>query len=117
MYSITAKRMISGLVLKYLKDVGLVMGKSYATTLPASSKVLLTRPRVLLENYYPPGALEHAIGNFIDHYNHNRYHESISNLTPADVYFGRAETILRRRKEIKHQTIQKRRLLHHQNAA
>ncbi len=44
MYSITAKRMISGLVLKYLKEAGLVMGKSYATALPRSSKVLLTRP-------------------------------------------------------------------------
>ncbi len=38
MYSITAKRMISGLVLKYLKEAGLVMGKSYATALPRSSK-------------------------------------------------------------------------------
>ncbi len=44
MYSITARRMISGLVLKYLKEAGRVMGKSYATTLPRSSKVLLTRP-------------------------------------------------------------------------
>ncbi|SHH19076.1 Homeodomain-like domain-containing protein [Cognatishimia maritima] len=75
------------------------------------------KDRILLENYYLPGALEQAICDFIDHYNHNRYHESIGNLTPADVYFGRAETILRRRKEIKKQTIQKRRLLHQQNAA
>ncbi len=44
MYSITARRMISGLVLKYLKEAGLFMGKSYATPLPASSKVLLTKP-------------------------------------------------------------------------
>ncbi len=44
MYSITARRMISGLVLKYLKEAGLVMGKSYASALPASSQVLLTRP-------------------------------------------------------------------------
>ena len=62
--------------------------------------------RILLENYYLPGALEQAIGEFIDHYNHHRYHESLGNLTPADVYFGRAETILSRRKEIKNQTIQ-----------
>ncbi|CUH42703.1 hypothetical protein RUM4293_01592 [Ruegeria atlantica] len=44
MYSITARRMISGLVLKYLKEAGLVMGKSYATPLPRSTQVLLTRP-------------------------------------------------------------------------
>ncbi len=44
MYSITARRMISGLVLKYLKEADLVMGKSYATALTASSQILLTRP-------------------------------------------------------------------------
>ena len=53
----------------------------------------------------------------IDHYNHRRYHESLGNLTPADVYLGRAETILRRRKEIKAETIEKRHLLHRQTAA
>jgi transposase InsO family protein len=73
--------------------------------------------RVLLENYYLPGVLEEAIADFIEHYNHHRYHESLGNLTPADVYLGRAETILRRRKEIKRKTIEKRRLLHRQNAA
>ncbi len=73
--------------------------------------------RILLENYYLPGALEQAIGEFIEHYNHERYHESLGNLTPADVYCGRAETILRKRKEIKEQTIRTRRLLHRQSAA
>ena len=73
--------------------------------------------RILLENYYLPGTLEAAIGDFIDHYNHHRYHESLGNLTPADVYLGRAETILKRRKEIKRKTIEKRRLMHRQSAA
>ena len=73
--------------------------------------------RILLENYYLPGALEQAIGGFIDHYNHHRYHESLGNLTPADVYFGRSDSILRRRKEIKRKTIETRRLLHRQTAA
>jgi transposase InsO family protein len=41
-----------------------------------------------------PGDLERQIDAFVEHYNHVRYHESINNLTPADVYFGRAETIL-----------------------
>ena len=73
--------------------------------------------RILLENHYLPGALEQAIGDFIEHYNNQRYHESLGNLTPADVYCGRAETILARRKEIKAKTIRKRRLLHRQTAA
>ena len=42
-------------------------------------------------------------------YNHCRYHESIDNLTPADVYFGRGQTILLQRERIKRQTITQRR--------
>jgi RNA-directed DNA polymerase len=45
-------------------------------------------------------------------YNHVRYHESINNLTPTDVYFGRAETILAERQRIKRVTIANRRLQH-----
>jgi hypothetical protein len=57
------------------------------------------------------------IGVFVDHYNNHRYHESLSNVTPADVYFGRAKDILRERETIKKQTIQQRRLQHQKQAA
>jgi Integrase core domain len=50
--------------------------------------------RILLENYYLPGDLEAHISRFVEHYNHRRYHESLHNLTPDDVYFGRGQTIL-----------------------
>ena len=73
--------------------------------------------RILLENYYLPGALEAEIAAFIADYNHRRYHESLGNLTPADVYFGRGQTILMARERIKRQTISNRRLLHRQQAA
>jgi len=73
--------------------------------------------RVLLENYYLPGDLEAQIDAFMQHYNHLRYHESIGNLTPADVYFGRGQTILLERERIKHHTIANRRLRHHAQAA
>ena len=64
-----------------------------------------------------PGELEQAIANFVDNYNHRRYHESLKNLTPADVYFGRGETILQRRERIKRKTIEQRRLHHRKLAA
>jgi RNA-directed DNA polymerase len=73
--------------------------------------------RILLDNYYLQGDLERQIGAFVEHYNHIRYHESIDNLTPADVYFGRAETILAERRRIKLATIANRRLQHRLKAA
>ena len=73
--------------------------------------------RILLENYYLPGNLEAEIGAFITHYNYLRYHESLRNLTPADVYFGRGQTILIERERIKRQTIANRHLLHRRQAA
>jgi transposase-like protein len=73
--------------------------------------------RILLENYYLPGNLEQQIGVFVDHYNNHRYHESLNNVTPADVYFGRDKDILREREKIKKQTIQYRRLQHQRQAA
>ncbi|TIY08744.1 MAG: IS3 family transposase, partial [Mesorhizobium sp.] len=50
-------------------------------------------------------------------YNHRRYHESLDNLTPADVYFGRGQTILLQRERIKRNTIEQRRLRHRRDAA
>ena len=73
--------------------------------------------RILLDNYYLPGDLERQVRVFVEHYNHVRYHESIDNLTPADLYFGRAEAILDERKRIKHDTIANRRLQHQLQAA
>jgi transposase InsO family protein len=68
--------------------------------------------RVLLEHYFLPGDLERQIGAFVEYYNNQRYHESLGNLTPADVYFGRADQILKQREEIKQKTMIKRRLRH-----
>ncbi len=68
--------------------------------------------RILLENYYLPGDLEAQIEAFVEHYNHRRYHESLKNITPADAYFGRGQTILLERERIKRKTIENRRLQH-----
>lgn len=64
---------------------------------------------LLLQNYYLPGELEREIERFVEYYNHQRVHESLNNVTPADVLFGRAAEILARREETKRVTMQQRR--------
>ena len=54
---------------------------------------------------------------FVDHYNHRRYHESLNNVTPSDVYFGRDKAILKQRERIKRRTLETRRLHHSMRAA
>jgi hypothetical protein len=73
--------------------------------------------RILLENCYLPGDVEARIEAVVAECNDCRYHESIDNLSPADVYFGRGRTILPQRERIKTQTIAKRRLQHQRRAA
>jgi transposase InsO family protein len=73
--------------------------------------------RILLENYYLPGQLQARLAEFVDFYNTRRYHESLGNLAPADIYFGRGRAILARRQSIKRKTIELRRRLHHQALA
>ena len=64
---------------------------------------------IKLENYYSPEDLKRAIDQFVQYYNYERYHESLNNLTPADVYFGRADRILKERQKIKEKTLKERR--------
>lgn len=69
---------------------------------------------VKLQNYYSPWELDREIASFVEYYNHQRYHESLDNLTPADVYFGRQKEVLGKREEIKIRTLEQRRLQHSQ---
>ncbi len=64
---------------------------------------------VKLEHYYTPWELERAIARFVEHYNHRRVHESLCNVTPADMYAGRQQAILCRRERIKRETLARRR--------
>jgi len=66
---------------------------------------------VKLQNYYFPGELEAEIEKFVDYYNNERYHESLDNVTPADMYQGRRITILNERDIIKQETLKKRKIL------
>jgi putative transposase len=69
---------------------------------------------IKLDNYYTPLELKIAIGAFVEYYNYKRYHESLDNVTPADVYFGRKEKVLRQREKIKKRTMRLRLKLHKQ---
>lgn len=64
---------------------------------------------ICLEYHYFPWQLEQAITAFVQHYNHQRYHEALDNLTPADVYFGRTQQIVTHREVIKRRTLALRR--------
>jgi transposase InsO family protein len=65
---------------------------------------------VNLQNYFLPAELESQIASFVEYYNNQRYHESLDNLTPAVVYFGRTKEVLDKRAQTKKQTMQHRRL-------
>jgi transposase len=63
---------------------------------------------VLLIVYGYPWELAREITGYVTYYNSKRYHEALDNVTPDDVYFGRKEEILERRRVIKEETLLKR---------
>jgi hypothetical protein len=68
---------------------------------------------VKLNHYFHPSQLIEAVEQWVNYYNNKRYHESLNNLTPADMYFGRGEKILAARKQIKQKSFIKRRQIYH----
>ena len=58
--------------------------------------------------YDVPRNLEAAISDFVSYYNNRRYHKALRNVTPADVLHGRRDHILKERKEVKTQTLHRR---------
>jgi putative transposase len=112
---------ISGDLAKWLKGRGIQHSRGAPYRPMTQGKIerwhQTMKNRILLEHYYLPGDLRAQIEAFIEHYNHRRYHESLRNLTPADVFSGRGQTILLERERIKRQTILQRRLQHQQQAA
>jgi transposase InsO family protein len=69
--------------------------------------------QILLNNYYFPSELQEHLQRFVNYYNHERYHESLDNLTLADVYYGRGHEILEQREKIKIATLAMRRKMHY----
>jgi transposase InsO family protein len=64
---------------------------------------------VKLKNYWVPGELQLELTAFVAWYNTERYHESLENLTPEDVYVGRGREIQTQRQLLKMQTLRARR--------
>ena len=63
---------------------------------------------VKLQHYYFPEGLKTVRKGFVSYYNNERYHESLGNVTPADVHFGRQYAVLSERSKIKRRTIERR---------
>lgn len=64
-----------------------------------------------------PSVLERQTGAIVEPYNNQRYHKSLNNVAPADVYLGRDEAILMERAKIKALTIRSYCLRHQKQAA
>ncbi len=112
---------VSGELAEWLQDKGMKHSRGAPYHPQTQGKIerwhQTLKNRILLENYFLPGDLEAQIETFVDHYNHQRYHESLNNVTPANVYFGRDKAILQERERIKRKTLEARRLHHGQRAA
>ncbi|MEM6891981.1 MAG: DDE-type integrase/transposase/recombinase, partial [Pseudomonadota bacterium] len=112
---------VSGDLAEWLQDKGMKHSRGAPYHPQTQGKIerwhQTLKNRILLENYFLPGDLEAQIEAFVEHYNHQRYHESINNLTPAGVYFGRNKAILKQRERIKRKTLEARHLHHRQHAA
>jgi transposase InsO family protein len=65
---------------------------------------------VKVENNYYPWQLEKAITDWVQHYNHERYHESLDNVSPSDVYQGPSDDILDQRAIIKSHTMMRKKV-------
>jgi hypothetical protein len=92
------------------KAMGHTRGKPYH---PMTQGKIARHPRTMknvvkLQNYYVPWDLEREIERFVRWYNEERYHESLENLTPQDVYLGRRREIQTTRQRLKAQTLRKR---------
>ncbi|MDP6824538.1 MAG: hypothetical protein QGI95_00210, partial [Dehalococcoidales bacterium] len=75
---------------------------------PTFADYIHIKGELSLNPYEMPGELEKAIRVFIEHYNYQRYHEGLGDVTPYDVYTGRHLEIIQKRKEAKSRTLAER---------
>jgi transposase InsO family protein len=100
---------LSGDLAEYLQEQGMAHSRGKPYHPQTQGKIerwhRSMKNQILLNNYYLPSELQEHIQRFVNYYNHERYHESLDNLTPADVYYGRGQKILDRREQIKCDTL------------
>jgi len=110
---------LSGELSSYLKEKGMThtRGKPYHPQTQGKIERWhrSMKNQILLNNYYLPSELQEHLQQFVNYYNHERYHESLDNLTPADVFYGRGKAILDQRERIKCDTLLMRRKMYKDN--
>lgn len=103
---------ISGELAKYLTDQGMKHVRGRPLHPQTQGKIeryhRSMKNAIKLDNYFSPGQLESKLKEFVWYYNYERYHESIANLTPAEVYYGKAEKKLEQRRKLKIKTMKDR---------
>ena len=112
---------VSGDLAEWLQDKGMKHSRGAPYHPQTQGKIerwhQTLKNRILLENYFLPSDLEAQIKALVGHFNDRHYHESLSNVTPSNVYFGRDKAILQQRERIKRKTFEARRLHHSTHAA
>jgi transposase InsO family protein len=107
---------VSWALKEYLEEVGIrhIRGKPFHPMTQGKIERYhrTLKSLVLLDNYYSPSELQNEISRFVAYYNHYRYHEALDNVTPSDMYNGRRENILEKRKKIKSKSMKNRRQLY-----
>jgi putative transposase len=110
---------ISGELADYLQENGMAHTRGRPYHPQTQGKIerwhRSMKNQILLNHYYLPSELQEQLQHFVSYYNHDRYHESLDNLTPADVFYGRGQTILDQRERIKLNTLAMRRKMHYDN--
>lgn len=100
---------VSGYLREYLENQGMqhTRGAPYhPMTQGKIERYHRTMKNVInLQKYYLPWELEKEIETFVNHYNNQRYHESLNNMIPRDVFNGKEKYIQTKRDKIKMKTL------------